>query len=125
MGEAYEQKKDYPEALAELRKARALGGNIWVHVALARTFAEAGQRDSAQRVLGQLDAMSAGFYITPYGLATVYAALGDRERALGLLERSGRERSEDLVLIKIDPRVDRLRSEPRFVALVRRLGLVS
>ncbi len=125
LGEAYEQKKQYPQAIAHLRKARELGGNPWVHAALARTFAEVGQRDSAERVLRDLDTLSTGKYLSPYGPATVYAAMGDHQRAFEMLDRALRERSEDLLLLKIDPRVDRLRSDPRFVALLRRIGLAK
>jgi TolB-like protein/Flp pilus assembly protein TadD len=126
LGEAYEQKGQYPQAIDQLRMAQALGGNPWVHAALARTFAEASQPDSARSVLRELDAMSAEqYYVTPYGLATVYAALNDRDRAFQLLERAASERSEDMTYLRIDPRVDRLRSDPRFAVLIRRLRYPS
>jgi hypothetical protein len=53
----------------------------------------------------------------------VYAGLGDKEYALASLERGYEEREVDLAALKIDPRFDSLRGEPRFEGLLRRLGL--
>ena len=85
-------------------------------------YAKAGQPDSARTVLRSLADLSHHEYVTPYGVATIHAALGDRERAFDWLEKAYRERGEDLLLLKIDPRLDALRSDPRFDALLRRLG---
>ena len=61
--------------------------------------------------------------MTPYGVATVYAALGDKTRAFEWLEKAYAERSEDIVFLKIDPRLKSLRPDPRFADLLRRVGL--
>ena len=63
-----------------------------------------------------------GTYISKHQLAMVYAALGDREQALLLLEQSYAERSFFLDFLKSDPEVDSLRSEPPFQELVRRMN---
>ena len=123
LGEVYEQKRDYPGALAELRKAVNLGTHPWALAAIGRVHAESGARDSAFAVIRRLEDLAKEQYVTPYGIASIYAGLGNHDRAFELLERAYRERSEDLLLLKVDPRVAGLRSDPRFDRLLRRLGL--
>jgi tetratricopeptide (TPR) repeat protein len=125
LGETYEQMGDYDEAIVELRKALALGGNPWVLAAIGRTHAKAGRRDSAMAVLRQLEHLAQGTYVSPYGAASIHAALGDADRAFELLERALSQHSEDIVLIKIDPRLEPLRTDRRFADLVRRIGLAD
>ena len=62
-------------------------------------------------------------YVQTYALALVQARLGEPDSAFALLEESFRDRSEDVTMLSIDPRADPLRSDPRFVALMRRVGL--
>jgi hypothetical protein len=56
-------------------------------------------------------------------VALVYAGLGDKEQALIWLEKAYADKSESFVELKADARFDRLRSDPRFVNLLRRVGL--
>jgi TolB-like protein/Flp pilus assembly protein TadD len=121
LGEAYEMKGLLSEAESSLRKAKAMGGNPWVVAALARVYAKEGKRDSTARLLDELARLSKQQYVTPYALATVHMALGDRDRAFALLEQAYRDRSEDLVLLHQDPRFDPLRADPRFDALIKRM----
>ena len=53
----------------------------------------------------------------------MYASLGDPDNAFAQLQKAFDERCEDLALLKVDPRVDPLRAEPRFADLFRRVGL--
>ena len=62
-------------------------------------------------------------YVPAYGLAEVYATLGDKEEAFAWLERAYEERSSWLVYIKVEPRLDTLRSDLRFQDLLRRMRL--
>ena len=62
-------------------------------------------------------------YVSPYFLAMVYVGLGRKEQALTSLEKGYADRSTLMTLIKVDPELDPLRSEARFVALLRRMGL--
>ena len=64
-------------------------------------------------------------YILPYNLARIYARLGDKERALMWLDETFKERSDHLVFLKVEPVFEVLRSEPRFVDLLKRVGLDS
>jgi hypothetical protein len=61
--------------------------------------------------------------VSPYQLALVYAGLGEKERAFESLEKAKVERSTLLTYLKMDPRFDSLRPDPRFQDLLRRMGL--
>ena len=62
-------------------------------------------------------------YVSPYGIASFYAVLGDAPHALDWLERAYAERDGTLILIKVHPRLDGLRGEPRFRDLLARMNL--
>ncbi len=122
LGETYEMQGDYPRALDALERARP-DGNPWVVAAIARIQARQGKRAEALRTLRSLDAVARERYVTPYGLASVHAALGDSDRAFELLEQAFRERCEDIALLKVDPRMASLRGDARYGRLLRRIGL--
>ena|SRR3989442_5328414 len=115
--------QDFARALVELRRAESLGSHAWTVAAIGRVYAETGRRDSALRVIDNLRERAKSEYVTPYGIATIYAALGDRDHAFEWLENAFRDRSEDVLLMKVDPRIDRLRADPRFAPLLVRAGL--
>jgi serine/threonine-protein kinase len=122
LGETYEMMGDYPLALQTLGHAWALGSHAWVLGAIGRVHAKAGRPDSARAVLARLDALRLGEYTSPYPAATVHAALGEKDQAFARLEQAFRERCEDLILLKIDPRLGPLRDDPRYVGLLKRYG---
>jgi DNA-binding winged helix-turn-helix (wHTH) protein/TolB-like protein/tetratricopeptide (TPR) repeat protein len=126
LGEAYIEKGMYREAVAELNEASRLGteGPVgW----LGYAYANAGRRDAAQKAVTELKGLlepDGGPY--RYQIAAIYTALGDHEEALALLERTCEARdSGDLALIKVDPKLEELRSYPRFASLLRRMKLTS
>ena len=80
-----------------------------------------GDRTRAMATLEELKKMSPGGEVAPFNLALVYLGLGDRTRALDYLEQAYAASSEFLVWLKIDKIYDPLRSEPRFIALMKRL----
>ena len=67
--------------------------------------------------------MSAHIYVSPAKTATIYAVLGDKRTALDLLEKAYEDRDTNLVWIKVDHNYDSLRSEPRFIELLEKVGL--
>jgi len=80
-------------------------------------------RERAQAVLKELNQLARHRRVTPFWLAMIYMALGDRNQAFQLLDRCYEERSPWLVWLKTDPALDPLRSDPRYGNLLRRMGL--
>lgn len=75
--------------------------------------------------IDELKQLSEARYVQPTLIAIIYAALGDTDDALIWLERAYAERDEDLSLLKVDPRLDSLRGDPRFLSLLQRVGLAD
>jgi len=122
LGWAYSWKGLHELAIAALQK----GVNLWPGTSpltmLADAYAAAEQRDDAQKVLEQLFVLSKERYVTPYGVARIYNALGQKDEALRWLETSYQQQAEWLLLLKVDARFDDLRSNPRFQDLMRRMN---
>lgn len=125
LGFAYEGLGKIPEAIPEYQEATELsGGDTDAVAALAHAYAVTGRTAQARKMLRELERSQRIRYISPYMTATIYAGLGDKNKAFELLERSYQERASDLPwFIKADPRIDNLRSDPRFQDLLRRIGL--
>jgi tetratricopeptide (TPR) repeat protein len=123
LGWVYEERGDFPGAIAEIEKARALEPNVAEPLAsLGRAYALSGQAAKARQVLDQLNQKSQKINVTPYNVASIYSALGDKRSALAQLERAYQERSFYLVWLSVDPQLDSLRAEPAFQDLLRRVG---
>jgi TolB-like protein/Tfp pilus assembly protein PilF len=89
---------------------------------LAHAYGKAGDRVRAQKILDDLIATSRTRYVSSANIAIGYIGLDD-DTALSWLEKGYAERSQALTFLKIDPVYDPLRSDPRFVDLLRRVGL--
>jgi hypothetical protein len=75
-------------------------------------------------MLRDLEQKSSTVYVSPYLIATLYAALGDKDTAFKFLEKAYQEKSLDLSwYVKADLRIDSLRADPRYESLLRRMGL--
>jgi hypothetical protein len=92
---------------------------------LGHAYAVAGHTERARQTLVDLEKLTATLPVSPYDIALIHAALGDRERTFMWLERAYQARAWDLVQIKVDVRLDGVRSDPRFDALLKRIGLPS
>jgi DNA-binding winged helix-turn-helix (wHTH) protein/Tfp pilus assembly protein PilF len=123
LGEAYALKGMREKAIASLEKAAALADSAQALAALGWGYAMAGKREEAQKALDQLSEMSKRKPVRPTGAARIHAALGDRDRAFELLEKAYLERVSAMDLLKVDPRLDGLRQDPRFQDLLRRMRL--
>ncbi len=118
------QKGMYPEALAEYGMAREFSrGNSEAISMTGYTWARAGYAVKARGVLDELKSLSAQRYIPASNIATVYIALGEQDEAIAWLEKAYQERDVRLSSLKIAPKWDSLRSDPRFVAILKRVGL--
>jgi hypothetical protein len=86
-------------------------------------FALAGDRAAAEAALAELEKLRAESYASALDLADIHVALGDPERAFRWLDQAASERSFHLIYLKVWPELDPLRPDPRFRALILRLGL--
>jgi TolB-like protein/DNA-binding winged helix-turn-helix (wHTH) protein/Tfp pilus assembly protein PilF len=84
--------------------------------------AVSGNRAEAERLLSRLDSISKRHYVCPYEMATAHAILGNKDKALDWLSRGLKERSACMADLKVDPRLDSLRSDARFQEFLRRVG---
>jgi len=121
LGEAYLKQRKFPEAIAEIQKAGQFG--VMQSATLGYAYAVSGNQAEAKKVLGQLQALSTQMYVPPFNIAVIYAGLGDKDQAFAWLEKAYTERSVWMPSLKIDPKFDNLRSDPRFADLMRRIGL--
>ena len=123
-GLAYEQKKMYPEALREMARTRQLlPENPAVRSDVGHVYAVSGNRSEAERVIAELGEETARRYVNPYEVALIYVGLGKPDQAFEWLEKAFGGRSDQLIYLTVDPRLDALRSDPRFADLVRRVGI--
>jgi TolB-like protein/tetratricopeptide (TPR) repeat protein len=118
LGRAYTEKAMYQEAIAALEEAVHLSGNSNHKGTLGRAYALSGRHQDARRVLESL--LSVG-QDNPVQIATIYAALGQNDEALHWLEEGYRVRDGNMVLLKVNPSWDSLRSDPRFQDLLQRM----
>jgi len=118
------RKNDMPQALTLMQKAMQLGGHKQILItSWGMINARAGNRAEAMRAIDELRARPSGTYTLPLFLARIYAALGNNDEALKNLEQVYNDRSESAVWLKVDPSLDTLRKDPRFIALIRKVGL--
>ena len=122
LGWCYAKKRMYDEAIAEMQKAVELSGNsAQMIAALGYAYAAAGRRDTAQGIIAELERRSKESYVDNYFVATIFAALGEKDEAFALLNKACEERSYWMPWLNIDPQLDNLRSDSRFDALVQRV----
>lgn len=126
LGIAYEQKGMFPQAIGSFEKVVELSGRDPRYLAaLAHAYAVSGRRGEAERMLGELEKLAKTHYVSAFSRALVYAGLANKKEALAWLEKAYEERSDDMAMLKVDPRFDALRSDPRFQALLRRMNLTD
>jgi TolB-like protein/DNA-binding winged helix-turn-helix (wHTH) protein/Tfp pilus assembly protein PilF len=124
LGRAYQQKKMYSEAIDEFNETdAALPGWVVTIAGMGHAYGEWGHPAEAKEVLMRLNKMAREKYVTPYGVALVYAGLGDKDQAFAWLNKAVAGRSHWLVWLNLDPRWDQIRSDPRFADLAKRVGL--
>jgi TolB-like protein/DNA-binding winged helix-turn-helix (wHTH) protein/Tfp pilus assembly protein PilF len=123
LGDIYQLKGRHEEAIAELKKANALGGS---RAQLAYAYAVAGNRDEAQKILNDFKelAKQPGRYVSPFNFALIYMGLGDKDQAFEWFNKTFDENPYRISFIKVNPKFDSLRSDPRFTDLLRRMKLV-
>jgi len=124
LGRGYEQQRMYPEALNAYKSILAFAPKDPALLALlGHLYAVSGQRAAAYKIILQLQHIGKDRYVPSLYLAMVYTGLGDKDGAFAWLDKAYAERSEYLVYLPTEPIADPLRSDPRFPALLQRLGL--
>jgi len=124
LGMVYRERAMYEKAIEAFRKARAFDeGNTWVTAELGHAYAASGKRSEAEKVLDELQQLSKRRYVPPDNIAMVYLGLGEKNLVFEYLEKAYEDRSVGLAWLKADPIFDSLRSDPRFTALLERIGL--
>jgi hypothetical protein len=94
-------------------------------VVLGHAYAKMGKRTEAEQQIAELRNLAKTRYIRPYYIASIYAALGDKDNAFTELERSFQERDVYLSRVNSDPFMDPLRDDPRFKNLLERMNLAK
>jgi len=123
LGGTYLQQGLFPEAITEIRAANEISGGSHLYAALlAHAYGVAGNKAEAKKILDQLKEQSLRSYVSSYSIAEVCLALGDRNQAFAWLDKAYEERARALVMLKVEPKVDPLRSDPRFQDLLRRMN---
>jgi len=128
---AYVQKGMHQEAIAELRKLikappsgpipdQVIEAECEASSSLGFAYGIGGRRAEAQAILNQIEALSKRRYVSPLYFAIVYAGLKDNDKAIEYLNKAFEARHPGLVLIRIEPMFDGLRSDERFQVLIKR-----
>jgi tetratricopeptide (TPR) repeat protein len=125
IGHAHVQLGKYEEGIAEIKKAISFRDETTAIAAVGHAYAVAGRHAEARKVIDQLEQLSKRTYVPPYFIAVIYAGLGERDQMFAWLEKAYQERHPFMTLIGVEPMFDRVRSDPRFIDLVRRIGLPS
>jgi TolB-like protein/Flp pilus assembly protein TadD len=122
LGASMEEKGMLRQALVEFESCVALshGGPLYV-AAVAEVHARLGNREKALKMLSEL-LEAKDLYVSPFSIAFVYSSLGELDEAFSWQEKSYQERDASLAWVKVAPESDALRSDPRFVDLLRRMN---
>ena len=119
---AYIEKGMFTEAIAESRKEYELSGRNDIPFG-TYALAKSGKRDEALAALKELLKLSATKYVSPYNVALIYNALDERDSALDWLEKGYEQRDPKMTFLKVEPKWNNLRSDPRFTSLLKRMKL--
>ena len=124
LGLVQEQRKDIDEAAAACRRAVDLAPHsLRMQSALARVMALSGKPERAAETLRTLERLSATRYVSPVEFMTTAFAAGDLDAGFQWLAKACDERCFEMIALKVDPRYDPIRTDPRFTAAIARVGL--
>jgi serine/threonine-protein kinase len=124
LGECYEQQGKFDMAITAYKRAIISAGiSLEVLADMGYTYAKAGRKEEAVKVLRELLQYSEQGNSVSWEIAVVYNGLGDKENAFRWLERAADEHNYGCILLKTDRFWDNVRSDPRFIALLKKMGL--
>ena len=122
MGMAYAQKGQFSEAVPLLQEAYRQEPNYTFMHFLAIVQGAAGNKAEARKLLAKMETLAKSQYVCAYEVASVHANLGDKDKAFEWMNRGVTEQCDCLVWLKSEPWIDRLRIDPRYTALMKRVG---
>jgi len=124
LGLVQEQRKDFDEAAAAFQRAIHLSPQTpRMQAALARTYALADKRKESTEILRRLESLSEQRYISPFEFASMRFALGQTDAGFRSFMKACEDRSFELLWMRVDPRLDPVRSDRRFEAAARQMRL--
>jgi tetratricopeptide (TPR) repeat protein len=124
LGLAYEQQMAFADAITQFETCiRLTGGRPSMVALLGHAYAADGRTKEAEAILKQLATTATRTYVPPYPVAVIYAALGRPDDAFAWLEKAYDERDSWMDYLAVDPRLLPLRSDQRYLDLLRRMNL--
>lgn len=118
----YVQMGRLPEAVVEAQKGTQLSDSPLAKGFLGYVYAAAGKKREARKVIEELMANIKTRFVCPYEIGTTYLALGEKDEAFLWFERAYEERSICIFTMKFDPRLDSIRSDPRYQSIIQRVS---
>jgi len=124
LGKVHLARNEWPQALAEFEKARALSASNSEAVSMiGYTLARSGDRQGAQAALAELLRRGSDHYVPPFNVAMLYNGLGDADNTFAWLDKAYADRDVRLTFLKIEKKWDPLRADARFASLIKRMNL--
>ena len=124
LGLVQEQRGEFDESVAAFQRAIQLAPQSPImQAALGRTFALSGKREAALQIRQALQEMAEKRYVSPFELASLHFALGQADEGFEWLTKAFQDRCFELISLRVDPRWQSLKGNPRFHQLSNRLGL--
>lgn len=123
LGLAYLQKGMHKEAIEALERVFKMSNEPEALSMLGYALARVGRKDEARGIICKLEELSHQRYVKPYHFAIIYVALDEAGLAFDWLEKAFEDRNDLMTVIKIGPRLDALRNDPRLNNLIQRMGL--
>jgi adenylate cyclase len=116
-------KGDTAGAIAEFQRSKIMVTGAWYQGLLGYASAISGDRPKAEQILRELEEMAKRQYVSSTAFADIHLGLGEKEKALNWLEKSYEQQDSACWYLKIDQIYDSVRNEPRFQALLKKIGL--
>jgi adenylate cyclase len=123
LGLSFLKKGDTAGAIVELQKVKTPNPGAWYQGYLGYAYAISGDRAKAEQALRELEDLAKQQYVSPTAFATIYLGLGEKEKTLDWLEKAYEQQDSACWYLKIDSIYDGLRNEPRFRAILKKIGL--
>jgi serine/threonine-protein kinase len=124
LGLSYLGKEMFPQAIEELEKAVDLsGGSLDPLMRLGYAYAITGNQDKTIQIINDLKNRSKDEHIPSIAYAMIYIGIDDKDLAIEFLEKAYKERSHELIKLKVHPFYDSLRSDPMFITLLKKMNL--